>query len=138
MVSSEAAPYAKTGGLADVVGALPAALGQLGHEVAVLFLGSRARWICDAPVTGPYAVQLGPFAWFPSMYTTADPSPFYFLDLPDFYHRDGLYGDRAGDFGDNDIRFGMLSLATFEFARRVFRPDVLHCHDWQAGWCPLT
>ena len=137
MVSSEAAPYAKTGGLADVVGALPAALQKLGHEVAVLLPRYKATldWATRA-VTEPFPVQLGPFVWFPSVYTTQQPSPFYFLDLPDFYNRDGLYGDKAGDFGDNDLRFGLLSLATFEFARRVFRPDILHCHDWQAGLAP--
>lgn len=137
MVSSEAAPYAKTGGLADVVGALPEALQQLGHEVAVLL--PRYKTTLDRAtrrVTDTFPVQLGPFAWYPSVYTTEEPSPFFFLDMPDFYQRDGLYGDRAGDFGDNDLRFGLLSLATFEFARRLFRPDILHCHDWQAGLVP--
>ncbi len=137
MVSSEAAPFAKTGGLADVVAALPGALEQLGHETAVLL--PRYNSTLDRAtrrVTEPFGVQLGPFAWPASIYTTAERSPFYFLDLPDFYGRNGLYGDAAGDFGDNDLRFGMLSLATFEFARRVFRPDVIHCHDWQAGLVP--
>ncbi len=137
MVSSEAAPYAKTGGLADVVGALPAALQQLGHEVAVLiprYAGTVGR--SPRQVTEPFDVQLGPYAWRPSVYTTAEDSPFFFLDLPEFYARDGIYGDRRGDFGDNDLRFGMLSLAVFEFARRAFRPDIIHCHDWQAGLTP--
>jgi len=137
MVSSEAAPYAKTGGLADVVGALPAALEQLGHEVAVLiprYAGTVAR--SPRQVTDPFVVQLGPYAWLPSVYTTAEDSPFFFLDLPEFYARDGIYGDRRGDFGDNDLRFGMLSLAVFEFARRMFRPDIIHCHDWQSGLTP--
>jgi starch synthase len=137
MVSSEAAPYAKTGGLADVVGALPAALQQLGHEVAVLiprYAGTVAR--SPRQVTDPFVVQLGPYAWRPSVYTTAEDSPFFFLDLPEFYARDGIYGDRRGEFGDNDLRFGMLSLAVFEFARRMFRPDIIHCHDWQAGLTP--
>lgn len=137
MVASEAAPFAKTGGLADVVGALPGALEQLGNEVAVLI----PRYNCTLDfatrrVLEPYPVQLGPFAWAPSVYTTERRSPFYFLDLPDFYGRDGIYSDRTGDYGDNDLRFGMLSLAVFEFARRAFRPDILHCHDWQAGLAP--
>ena len=137
MVSSEAAPYAKTGGLADVVGALPAALQQLGHDVVVLLPRYNSTLTAATrQVTGPFPVQLGPFAWSPTVYTTPEPSSFYFLDLPDFYRRDGLYGDRTGDYGDNDLRFGMLSLATFEFARRVFRPDIIHCHDWQAGLVP--
>ncbi len=137
MVSSEAAPFAKTGGLADVVGALPGALRELGHDVAVLLprYKSTLNW-STRQVTEPFPVQLGPFAWRPSVYTTEQPSPFFFLDLPDFYFRDGLYGDKAGDFGDNDLRFGLLSLAVFEFARRLFRPDILHCHDWQAGLTP--
>jgi starch synthase len=134
MVASEAAPFAKTGGLADVVGALPAALEAIGHETAVLIPRYKSTLpFATRRVLEPYPVQLGPFAWRPSVYTTAERSPFYFLDLPDFYGRDGLYGDHGGDFGDNDLRFGMLSLAVFEFARRVFRPDILHIHDWQAG-----
>lgn len=137
MVSSEAAPFAKTGGLADVVGALPAALEGLGHQVSVLLPRYRATFgRAVRRVMEPFPIQLGPFAWRPSVYTTANESPFYFLDLPDFYDRDGLYGDRLGDFGDNDLRFGMLSLAAFEFARRTFRPDIIHCHDWQAGLVP--
>ena len=137
MVSSEAAPYAKTGGLADVVGALPAALEQLGHQVAVLiprYAGTVAR--SPRQVTEPFEVQLGPYAWRPAVYTTEEDSPFFFLNLPEFYARDGIYGDRRGDFGDNDLRFGMLSLAVFEFARRMFRPDIIHCHDWQTGLTP--
>ena len=137
MIASEAAPFAKSGGLADVVGALPAALEKLGHEVAVLLPRYLNTWRrANRRVLEPYSVQLGPFAWWPSVYTTEEPSPFYFLDLPDFYGRDGLYSDRRGDFGDNDLRFGLLSLAVFEFARRLFRPDILHCHDWQAGLVP--
>jgi starch synthase len=137
MVSSEAAPYAKTGGLADVVGALPYALQQLGHEVAVLIPRYRSTFrYATRRVTGPFQVQLGPYPWYPSVFTTEQPSPFYFLDLPDFYDRDGIYNDRSGEFGDNDLRFGMLSLATFHFARYHFRPDILHCHDWQGGLVP--
>ncbi len=138
MVSSEAAPYAGTGGLADVVGALPEALRKLGHEVAVLLPRYKSTLAAATrQVTDPFPVQLGPFAWRPSVYTTPELSGFYFLDLPDFYHRDGPYRDGAGEFGDNDLRFGMLSLATFEFARRLFRPDILHCHDWQAALVPV-
>ncbi len=138
MVSSEAAPYAKTGGLADVVGALPAALKQLGHQVAVL-IPRYAATVARSPrqVTEPFPVQLGPYSWRPSVFTTAEDSPFFFLDLPEFYGRAGIYGDRNGDFGDNDLRFGMLSLAVFEFARRAFRPDIIHCHDWQTGLTPV-
>jgi starch synthase len=134
MVSSEAAPFAKTGGLADVVGALPGALQQIGHEVAVLIPRYPSTYkYATHRVMDPYEVQLGPFAWWPSVYTTPDPTPFYFLDLPEFYARDGLYGDAHGEYGDNDLRFGLLSLGVFEFARRHFRPDIIHCHDWQSG-----
>jgi starch synthase len=137
MVSSEAAPYAKTGGLADVVGALPYALQQLGHEVAVLIPRYRSTFpYATRRITDSFTVQLGPYAWYPSVYTTQEPSPFYFLDLPDFYDREGLYNDKSGDYGDNDLRFGMLSLAVFQFARMLFRPDILQCHDWQAGLVP--
>ncbi len=62
--------------------------------------------------------------------------PFYFVDCPPLYDRKGLYGDAAGDYPDNHIRFAVLARAALTISRDLFRPDILHCHDWQAGLVP--
>jgi starch synthase len=59
------------------------------------------------------------------------------LDCPELYNRPGLYFDAAGDYADNPLRFGLLCRAAAEVARHIFRPDIFHCHDWQAGLVPV-
>src|ERR1700738_4924324 len=94
MVASEAAPFAKSGGLADVVGSLPAALKALGHEVAVLLprYGSvglkNARRVC-------YSLPIGlpPRRYDASLYLLERETPFYFVDSPPLYDRPGFYGE---------------------------------------------
>jgi len=138
MVASEAAPFAKTGGLADVVGSLPAALKKLGHEVAVLLprypavdLKSTRRVYDWLPVWVP------PRRFDTSLYLIERETPFYFLDSPVLFDRPGLYGEDGEDYPDNHIRFAALAQAALEFCRRVWRPDVIHGHDWQAGLTPV-
>ena len=137
MVASEARPFAMTGGLADVVGSLPAALRGLGHQVAVLLPRyrsvpvERARRIYD-----DLPIWLGGVQYPTSVYQIGDGLPYYFLDCPELYDRDGLYGTARGDYPDNHVRFGVLSRAALEVARRIFRPQVIHCHDWQTALVP--
>jgi starch synthase len=134
MVASEAAPFAKTGGLADVVGSLPAALKALGHEVAVLVPRyatvdlKNARRVYDL-----LPIWLPPQRYDTSLYLIERETPFYFLDYPPLYDRPGFYGEDGEDYPDNHIRFAVLAQAALEFCRRVWRPDILHAHDWQAG-----
>lgn len=138
MVASEAAPFAKTGGLADVVGSLPAALRAFDCEVAVLIPRyqrielSGARRIYDS-----LPVWLGTTAYQTSVYQTDVGTPFYFLEAPALYDRDGLYGNSSGEYPDNALRFAVLSRAALAVARRVFRPQILHCHDWEAALAPV-
>ncbi len=138
MVSSEAAPYAKTGGLADVAGALPAALQRLGHEVTTLIPRYAAlqttpsRRVWDA-----LPVWLAGISYPTSLFAPDDGSPVLFLDCPPLYNRPDLYGDRTGDYPDNAVRFAVLSRAALEVARHVFRPNLIHCHDWQTGLVPV-
>ncbi len=143
MVSSEATPLAKTGGLADVVGALPAALRELGDDVAVVIprYGSidlkKARRVYDSP-----AVHLGKAVYNVTIYLAerdragldAPPRvPIYLVDCPPLYARKGLYGEAGMDYPDNHIRFAVLARAAVAVARYVFQTEVFHCHDWQAG-----
>jgi len=138
MVASEATPFAKTGGLADVVGALPGALAGEGWEAAVLMprYGSvalaGARRVFDS-----LPVWLGPQRWDTSLYLeVVDGVRFYLLDCPPLYDRPGLYGAGGEDFPDNHVRFAVLARAALAVFRYLFRADILHCHDWQAGLVP--
>lgn len=136
-IASEGLPYSKTGGLADVIGALPKALHELGHEVLVLlpkYRGTRASTTAAPSVTVP----LGTTLRFPALVAgeALDGVRYFFVDDPGFFDREQLYGDKAGDYLDNPERFGEFSRAAIEFAKQVWTPDVLHCHDWQTALVP--
>jgi len=137
MVSSEAAPLAKTGGLADVVGSLPAALRSFGDEVAVLIprYGSidlkGARRVYD-----PLSIYLGLARYEASLYQADAEYPFYLLDCPPLYDRKGFYGEAGVDYPDNHIRFAVFARAAFAVARYLFFTEIFHCHDWQTGLVP--
>jgi len=116
--ASEAVPYAKTGGLADVAGALPQALEKEGHEVIVIlpkYKGIKA----DSGILGS-AVKA------------------YFLENDAYFNREALYGTRAGDYEDNLERFAFYSRKCLEFLKEIkFKADIIHCHDWQASLIPV-
>jgi starch synthase len=137
MVSAEAAPLAKSGGLADVLGALPVALRELGDEAAVIIprYGSidlkGARRVYDG-----IAVYLGPVRYDIAIYMAPAEFPFYLVDCPPLYERKGLYGESGIDYPDNHIRFAVFARAALTVARVLFRTEIFHCHDWQAGLVP--
>jgi len=139
MVSSECSPWAKSGGLADVVGALPQALAGLGHAVAVVI--PRYMHAYDAPaqrVIGNLPIHLGHAVYDASIWEMSSGGvTTYFVEHAGLFGRDGLYGDRHGEFGDNHIRFALLSKAAIEISRLLFQADIFHCHDWQAGLVPV-
>jgi len=137
-VASEAVPYSKTGGLADVVGALSAALVEAGHQVAVLlpkYRGTKTQTITIPSLTIPIGDELR----FPSIVEGAAVGGvrFYFLDDPDYFDRAQLYGEKGSDYHDNPERFCEFSRAAIEFTKRVWMPDVIHCHDWQTALVPV-
>ena len=137
MVSSEAAPFAKTGGLADVVGSLPAALRSFGEEVAVVIprYGSidlkAARRVWDH-----HPVYFGTDAYPVSIYQAPAEFPVYLVDCPPLFDRKGLYGESGLDYPDNHIRFAVFCRAALGVARNLFRTEIFHCHDWQTGLVP--
>ncbi len=139
MVASEAAPFAKTGGLADVMESLPAALARLGDEVAVLL--PRYRNIETAPedrIFDNLPVRVGPRYFSVNIdQRVRQGVRFLFADCPPLYDRAGIYNEAGVDYPDNHIRFAALCQAAIEVARRIFRPDVFHAHDWQAGLIPV-
>ncbi len=139
MVASEAVPFAKTGGLADVVAALPKALGALGHDVTVVIPRYRGITVSGAP-TLSYDVAMGGHHYHADVWVqeTSPGVRVALVDHPAFFDRDALYGLGSHDYGDNPRRFAFLSLAGLEFARHEGRPvDVVHAHDWQAGLVPV-
>jgi starch synthase len=137
MISSEAAPFAKTGGLADVVGSLPLALRSYGDEVAVVIprYGSidlqKARRVWDH-----LPVHFGPVSYPVSIYQASAGYPVYLVDCPPLYDRKGFYGESGMDYPDNHIRFAVFCRAALGVARVLFRTDIFHCHDWETGLVP--
>jgi starch synthase len=138
MVASEGVPYVKTGGLADVIGALPAALGRLGHEVTVVL--PRYRGVASGRARGSFLVSLGPRRFEITLFEheSAPGVRALLVDCPELFDRDGVYGNGALDFADNPARFALLSRAALDAATGADRPpSIFHGHDWQAGLLPV-
>ena len=140
-VASEATPFAKSGGLADVVGSLPRALRQLGHDVRVILPGYKMAEQGAKLSKGPQSVEitLQEIPYRASLKEAVyDGVPYWFIDTPEFFNRDELYGTAAGDYPDNGLRFGFFAQAALELAKRLdFQPDLIHLNDWQSGLVPV-
>src|SRR6516165_5061943 len=137
-VASEALPYAKTGGLADVLEALPRSLVKLGHNVAV-FLPRYRGIATNSAVMESMTIPQGTRLRFPSVRSGSIHRGvrYFFLDDPDYFDRDGLYADKNRDFPDNAERFTEFSRAAIELAKHVWTPDLIHCNDWQTSMVPV-
>jgi starch synthase len=139
-VASECVPFSKTGGLADVVGALPRALAAQGHEVSVFIPHYRHTRIGEErTVVQSITIPFDDRYRFCSILTGAGYTGvrFYFVDYPPFFDRDGLYGTASGDFPDNAERFALFCRAVLEASKTLGVPDIFHCHDWQAALIPI-
>jgi starch synthase len=143
MAASECVPFAKTGGLADVVGALPPELVKLGHQVTVyLPLYARVRPMIE----GVQKVAVRSIT-IPSRYYnrfvaivdggSRDGVQFYFVDCPELFDRPDLYGPSGGEYLDNAERFGLYCRAVLEATKQLGVPDVFHVHDWQGALIPV-
>ena len=137
MIASEAVPFAKTGGLADVMGALPRALARLGHDVDVIL--PRYRGIAAGRPGGSVTVRLGGQVAEAAISIVEDERVrLVFVDHPGYFDREFLYGTAGHDYPDNPERFAFLSMAALEWAAASGqRFDVIHGHDWQAGLAPM-
>lgn len=117
-VTSEIAPFSKTGGLADVSGALPIALEKLGLEILIISPKYKSCKYKDAYIGKHIKV--------------------HFVQEDDFFDRDNLYGDKFGDYDDNLDRFSFFSRAVLEYLKeKGFSPNVIHCNDWQTSLIPI-
>lgn len=133
-VASEGVPFSKTGGLADVIGALPKVLAARGHQVSVVLPRYRMTEPGEV-VLHQLSIPLGRENHRVDIQqgkarNGVEP---YFIDYPPFFDRPGLYVDGGKDFPDNAERFTLFSRAALEFARRAGRPDIIHAHDWQSA-----
>jgi len=142
MVASEAVPFAKTGGLADVIGALPGVLKDLGVEVKVLMPYYGMIKQGKIPMTCAAENLEGLVGGRPLSFNLVTPAagemPFYFVERDEFYERSQLYGKPTGDYFDNLERFSFFSSTVLPFCRALaFQPDIIHVHDWQASLVPV-
>ena len=141
--ASESAPLAKTGGLADVVGALPRELVRLGHKVTVFlpFYARIKRQIEGEPKVAVRSITI-PFRDYNRFVSVVDGGKrddvqYYFIDCPELFDRKELYGPSGGDYADNAERFGLFCRAVLEASKLLGVPEVFHVHDWQAALIPV-
>lgn len=147
-VASEMEPFSKTGGLADVIGVLPKQLSKLGMDVRVVvpFYKEAEKNLRRHKIKAQTVKNkevLIPIDWIAYKgkikETKIDGITVYFLVNDEFYKRDYIYGSPVGDYPDNDLRFGFLSLGALEIAKALdFQPDIIHCNDWQTALVPIS
>ncbi|MDE3156961.1 MAG: glycogen synthase GlgA [Acidobacteriota bacterium] len=139
MIASEMSPFARTGGLGEVLGSLPAALGRLGVDVTVVL--PHYGWPERVREADRFTLTVGDYAREVALleHDVADRVHAVFVDCPELYARDGgLYGFGTDDYPDNARRFAFLARAALERSvRRGERPTVVHAHDWHAGLAPV-
>ena len=140
MVASEAHPFSKTGGLADVSTSLARALGRLGHQVAVFtprYRGAAPGLEGNGQTVRAYVAE----HWFEAQLIEVPIGPgarAMLVDCPPLYDRAGLYTENNVDYMDNPTRFAFLSIVALEWAAASpMPPAVFHAHDWQAGLLPV-
>ncbi|MGE3509806.1 MAG: glycogen synthase GlgA [Vicinamibacterales bacterium] len=138
IIASEALPYSKTGGLADVVGALPSAVARLGWDVTVAT--PRYRGVTAGSPVAQWPVTVGAETYDVGLFEDVreDGVRVQLLDVPELFDREALYNVGPTDYPDNARRFALLAKAALESAARRGAPlSVVHAHDWQAGLAPV-
>ncbi len=143
LASSEIHPYSKSGGLADMVGALAKYLARAGHQVGVvtpLYRGIREGFHGIKPFDWDFNLPLGNDFVQAKVWTQelADRLTFYFIDQPEFFQRAHLYEEKGISYPDNAERFIYFSKCVANLARHLpWKPELVHVHDWQTGFVPL-
>ena len=143
LATSEAVPFAKTGGLADVCGALPGELARLGHQPAVIMPAYRKARYCGVkshPLGVNFIVPIGSKMVTGHLHEAKMPGtdvPIYLIEQEQYFDRDQLYSADGKDYIDNCERFVFFCRAVMETIRLLdLHVDVLHCNDWQTGLIP--
>lgn len=143
-LTSEAVPFAKTGGLADVCGTLPREVAALGHRCVVIMPAFRSIYRSGAEIEATdisFAIPMAPGKLVGGRVLRSElpgsDVPVWLIDQPQYFDRDSLYGDSLGDYPDNAERFTFFCRAALAAIGRMgFVPDVIHCNDWQSGLVP--
>ncbi len=141
-VASECAPYAKVGGLADVVGSLPKALTDMGHDVRIVIplYASIDRHRHKIKSAGAACIHMGnrEEQWIGIHQAKLEGRvPVWFVDCQRFFGRPGIYDEPWGEYGDNAFRYGLLCKAAMQICKDSgFIPDVMHVHDWPTAVLP--
>jgi len=144
MITPEAVPFAKTGGLAEVTTSLSLELEKLGHNVVMVMPFYKvikdnkdikvkmldtivSAWFLNRQSEGRvYYANIGKYLLV------------YFIENDEFFNREGLYGTYQGDYVDNGFRFGFFAKAVINLLPKIgFQPDIIHVHDWQTSLIPL-
>jgi len=132
--ASEVVPFAKTGGLADVAGALPLALEALGQDLIIVMPGYKQ--VKEMPLT--IKIKIKKFKEDISYSILGKNIKVYFIENDLYFNRDGLYADKTGDYKDNLERFSYYCKRTLQLLKEInFLPDIIHCHDWQTSLIPV-
>jgi len=142
IVAAEISPWAKVGGLADVIGALPAALAHAGADVSVIVPAYKSilSKLAPTPIGSSLAAQIGgkSQAFRVLRAEAAGGVPLYLIDHPGYFGRDGVYGEKGADYPDNIERFIFFGRAAALAASELIKPDVVHAHDWHAAAAPIA
>ncbi len=140
MAASEAVPYAKTGGLADMVTALSITLSRMGHQIVVFLplYGQMDKTVLQATghvINVPVSTQQEKATLF---LHESEGIRFYFIQSNRYFERAGLYGENGKDYPDNAARFTFFSRAILEAVKTLrLQPDIFHCHDWHTALIPV-
>ena len=127
--SAEVVPFTKTGGLADVTGSLPQALEELGHELIIITPYYKAVKLTDVKPYSRNEVSVSKIGKNIKVYLVGNEK---------YFGRDGIYGDKNGDYADNLERFSFYCHESLRLLKRLEAPvDVIHCHDWHTALIPV-
>jgi len=136
VLSSEAVPYSKTGGLADVAGALPKALKKIGEDAILItpcYLQTKGEHLWNTAIEDLWLEWRGAPYRAKVFYSEANGSPTFLIDAPEFFHRDSIYGYR-----EDHERFALFNHAALVLLKRLGEPvDIVHLNDWHCGFAAV-
>ncbi|MFN3330513.1 MAG: glycogen/starch synthase, partial [Pyrinomonadaceae bacterium] len=136
VVSAEAVPYSKTGGLGDVAGALPKALKKIGVDSVLItpcYLQTKGEYLWKLAIDDLWVDWRGLIYRAKAFYSEANGSPTFLIDAPEFFHRSSIYG-----FREDYERFAFFSHASILLLKRLGAPpDIVHLNDWHTGFAAV-
>ncbi len=136
IISAEAVPYSKTGGLGDVAGALPKALKQIGHDAVLItpcYWQTKGEYLWETAIDDLWLTWRGQPYHAKAFYSEANGSPTFLIDAPSMFHRDSIYG-----YTEDYERFAFFNHAALELIKRVGNaPQIVHLNDWHCGFAAV-